>query len=201
MSSIAGLELKMSKIFGNRKTWKPISNKSLALGYTWKKGVEKMLGNFGISVIGIIYMLMLEVPNLMWVKRKPEGYDPTGENKVLLVIERVGMVMCTASILIFTDYLPRGADSRIGWFIASLAFMLVYEGYWIRYFRSPRGLWDFYRPFLGVPVPGATLPVIAFLLLGIDGQVGILVVSAIILGIGHIGIHLGHIRKRGKNNP
>ena len=51
---------------------------------------------------------------------------------------------------------------------------------------------DQYSSILGVPVAGATLPVLAFLLLGIYGKNVFLIVSTIILGIGHIGIHLNH---------
>lgn len=43
-----------------------------------------------------------------------------------------------------------------------------------------------------VPVAGVTLSVTVFLLLGIYGKVIWMVISAIILGIGHIGIHLEH---------
>lgn len=54
---------------------------------------------------------------------------------------------------------------------------------------------DFYSSFCGVPVAGATLPVAAFFLLGIYGRVIWLVISLVILGIGHIGIHLQHRRE------
>ena len=48
---------------------------------------------------------------------------------------------------------------------------------------------------LGVAVAGATLPVLAFLLLGIYGKVVWLVLGVMILGVGHIGIHLQHRRE------
>ena len=70
-----------------------------------------------------------------------------------------------------------------------------YELWWIRYFRSNRKLSDFYSGFLGIPLAGATLPVAAFILLGIYGKVLWLILSAVILGIGHIGIHIQHKRK------
>lgn len=54
---------------------------------------------------------------------------------------------------------------------------------------------DFYSSILGIPVAGATLPVLAFLLLGIYGTNPILIVSSLILGVGHIGIHLMHLRE------
>lgn len=49
--------------------------------------------------------------------------------------------------------------------------------------------------FFSVPVAGATLPVLAFLLLSIYGKVVWLFISAVIFGIGHIGIHLQHLNE------
>lgn len=51
---------------------------------------------------------------------------------------------------------------------------------------------DFYSSLLGVPVAGATLPVAAFFLLAIYGRNIFLALEVIILGVGHIGIHLMH---------
>ena len=51
---------------------------------------------------------------------------------------------------------------------------------------------DFYSSLLGVPVAGATLPVLAFLSLGIYGKNVLLIIATFILGIGHIGIHWMH---------
>lgn len=154
-----------------------------------------MLGHLGFSYIGLIYMLMLEIPNILWARHKPAGYDPSGENKVLLAFERVGQVLCTVTILFFSDYDPKAIEPWSVFLLASVALMVLYEVYWIRYFRSEQTVRDFYGSFLGVPAPGATLPVAAFLLLGIYGKVIWLIASSVILGIGHIGIHLQHIRE------
>lgn len=70
--------------------------------------------------------------------------------------------------------------------------MVLYEIYWLRYFKSEKTMKDFYSSLLGIPVAGATLPVVAFLLLGIYGKNLLLIIAAVILGIGHIGIHLNH---------
>jgi len=154
-----------------------------------------MLGHFGFSYVGLIYLLMLWVPNAFWARRLPEGYDPSGESKVLLVFERAGQALSTASMLIFSDTNPRKLEPWLAWFCASALLMLLYEGFWIRYFLGRHTLRDFYRPFLGVPCPGAALPVAAFLLLGIYGKLVWLIASSLILGVGHIGIHIGHIKK------
>ena len=51
---------------------------------------------------------------------------------------------------------------------------------------------DFYSGILGIPVAGATLPVLSFMLLAIYGKNILLGAAVVILGIGHIGIHLIH---------
>ena len=49
---------------------------------------------------------------------------------------------------------------------------------------------DFYCSFLGVPVAGATLPLLDLLFLAIYGRITFLFASVIILGVGNIVINL-----------
>ncbi len=149
--------------------------------------------HLGFSYIGLIFLIMLFVPNMIWTKNKPEGYERYAEkeNKVLLAFERVGEVLVCICVLIFSDLNIR-STCWTGWLIAAFVFMMLYEIYWLRYFKSEKTMKDFYSSLLGIPVAGATLPVIAFFLLGIYGGNAFLLLSVIILGIGHIGIHIGH---------
>ena len=48
------------------------------------------MGHFGFSYIGLVFLLMLFIPNIIWTKKMPEGYSADGENKVLALFERVG---------------------------------------------------------------------------------------------------------------
>jgi len=152
------------------------------------------MGHFGFSYVGLAFLLMLWVPNALWARRLPAGYDSSGESRVLLILERAGQVLCTASILLFSDCNPRSLDPWTAWLFAAAALMALYEIFWVRYFRSERTARDFYRSLWGIPAPGATLPVIAFLLMGIYGRVIWLAASSVILGVGHIGIHIQHIK-------
>lgn len=149
--------------------------------------------HFGFSYVGLLYLLMLFIPNIIWTKYKPEGYDEYAkkENKILLAFERTGEMLTCVFVLIFTDFNIRKTDWCV-WLILSFVLMLFYEGYWFRYFKSEHQMKDFYSSFLGVPVAGATFPVCAFFLLGIYGRNIFLLVAVLILGIGHIGIHLQH---------
>ena len=153
--------------------------------------------HFGFSYVGLIYIIMLTVPNLIWAKYKPKNYEKyaSNENRILGAFERIGEVLVTTIVLIFSDFNVRTESCRDPWtlFLAvSVVLMIMYELYWIRYFKSERTMKDQYRSFCRVPVAGATLPVAAFFLLGFYGKNIFLVISVIILGIGHIGIHLAH---------
>ena len=153
------------------------------------------MGHIGFSYIGLIFLLMLTIPNLIWTKHQPIDYDFQGENKVLLIFERVGQILVTCTALAFSDFNLRPWSIWTLWLIAAVILMLMYECWWVRYFKSQKSLADFYSSFCGVPVAGATLPVVAFLLLGVYGKVVLLIISVVILGIGHIGIHLQHRRE------
>ena len=155
--------------------------------------------HFGFSYIGMIWLVMLTVPNLLWTKRQPQDYEKYAahENRVLLALERAGEALVSGLALIFSDFNLRPWSGWSGWLAASFALMVLYEIYWVRYFKSPRTMRDFYGSLLGVPVAGATLPVAAFMLLAVYGRNLLLTVAVVILGIGHIGIHWMHRQEIG----
>jgi hypothetical protein len=159
-----------------------------------RKEGHSVWGHFGFSYIGLIYLLLLFIPNGLWSRNKPIDYHPEDENRVLALLEKVGQVGCTCAALIFRDYNLRPFSPWSLFLILSFLLMILYEIVWIRYFCGDRTTASFYRPLWGIPVPLASLPVAAFLLLGIYGRVIWLTAASVILGIGHIGIHLQHAR-------
>lgn len=156
--------------------------------------------HFGFSYVGLIYLLMLFIPNGIWTKNQPKDYEKyvQNENKVLQTLEKIGEVLVCCFVLIFSDFNVRFNSVWSLWLLLSFMLMLLYEIYWIQYFRSEKNMSDFYRSILGIPVAGATLPVCAFFLLGVYGCNIFLMISTVILGIGHIGIHLSHYKKISK---
>ena len=154
-----------------------------------------MLGHLGFSYIGAIILMMLFIPNIIWARHKPKGYSFANENKLLLVFERTGEVLTTTCALIFDDFNLHTWTPWTWWLIVTMVLMMVYILWWVRYFTTGQTLNGFYRSLLGIPVPGAVLPVAAFFLLGIYGKVIWMLISAVILGIGHIGIHIQHERE------
>lgn len=150
--------------------------------------------HIGFSYVGLIYLVMLMVPNIFWAKNKPKDYDKyvKNENKVLLAFERTGEILVSIIALVFSDFNLREWTEWCTWLVLSFLLMVLYELYWLRYFKSEKTMCDQYSSFCGFPVAGASLPVIAFFLLGIYGVNVWMIVSVLILGIGHIGIHLAH---------
>lgn len=150
---------------------------------------------FGFSIVGLAMLAMLFVPNIAWGRNQPLGYSELArrESSTMRMLERIGQVAVSASALIFTC--PQGyAFPWLWWLIAAFALMLLYEIAWARYFRGDGELRDMYAPLGFIPLPLATLPVAAFILYGIWQQSPVTVIAAIILGIGHIGIHSQHLR-------
>ena len=149
--------------------------------------------HFGFSYVGLLFLIMLFVPNIIWSKNQPKDYEKYAakENKVLLTLERIGEALVSTLCLIFSDFNIR--ISRWSAFLAAaFALMILYEVYWVRYFKSEKTMADMYSSILGIPVAGATLPVLAFFLLAVYGKNIPMMIAAVILGIGHIGIHLQH---------
>lgn len=155
------------------------------------------MGRFGFSYIGCMYLILLFIPNGIWAKYKPAGYDgqAAGEPKPLRLLEGIGQASVICCALVFADFNPRGLSPWSLWLAASLLCMLLYEAGWIRYFTGGHTLPDMYRPLWGVPVPLASLPVLAFVLLGVYGRVVWMLLAALTLGVGHIGVHAFHWRR------
>ena len=83
---------------------------------------------FGFSYIGAIYLLMLFIPNIIWAKNQPKGYTAENENKILGLFERTGEALCSCCVLIFLNLIfVKQAGSSL---------MILYELYWIRYFKA-----------------------------------------------------------------
>lgn len=160
---------------------------------------------FGFGYVGLIFMLLLIIPNLFWVKFKPDGYENYvhNENKVLGVLEKIGEVGATVLLVFFKDCNLHAFFSKsyvilpVLFLYILLAFilMVLYEIYWIRYFISKRTMKDFYRGIAGIPLAGAVIPVISLFILGLYSRNIAIIAVSVILGIGHIGIHYGHSKE------
>ena len=183
-SNIAALTA-LAAVLAAIAAWSLTSSKSILQSY-------KQLPKWGVSVVGIVFLLMLFIPNIIWSKKQPEGYEESAkhENKTLLALERAGEGLVSALVLTDRRLDKFSLSPRLGFIITALILMIMYELYWLGYFRSSRTLADMYSDYCGFPLAGASLPVFAVFIMGVYACNVFLIAAAIILGIGHIGIHL-----------
>ena len=94
--------------------------------------------HLGFSYIGLIFLIMLMIPNLFWTKNQSEDYEKYvhNENKILLLFKKAGEVLVTCLLLILSDFNIQGITAWMIWLIAAFVLMIMYELYWIRYFKS-----------------------------------------------------------------
>ncbi|MBR2835783.1 MAG: hypothetical protein IKE43_08790 [Coriobacteriales bacterium] len=158
------------------------------------------MSSFGFSWIGALYLIALFVPNILWARNKPESYDKLASHEAPWMVwcERIGEVLTCTCAAIFAETNPHAPiDVWTSWLVFSVSCMFLYLASWRIYFTSTEKLEAMYAPVMGIPVPLASLPVAAFLLLGIYGHAWPLVAATVILGIGHIGIHVCHAKELG----
>ena len=155
----------------------------------------------GFSVTGLMILLMIFIPKILQirtVKTADSNKHAAEKNRLLLILERVGEVTLTVSLLIFKSVDPHIKINPEGvyfdWilvlWIAAFVLLILYECYWIRFYVKKKNGKYLYSSFAGYPVAGATLPVIAVLLIGIYSGNLVLIAVSIIFGTGLIGNHV-----------
>ena len=90
--------------------------------------------HFGFSYIGLIFLFMLFIPNILWTRHKPKDYEKYvgNENKILFLFERTGEILVCCIALVFSDFNLREGNLWSAWLGLAVVAMLFYECYWIR---------------------------------------------------------------------
>ncbi len=137
------------------------------------------LGPGPLNILGLIFVVLLLIPNIVYaVKNRDEKNRCT--NKVMNVIEQTGRYGCMFLMIFNIGILEFGFGSA-GMFLTYLfGNTLLMLGYWI--------IWVFYFKTRTYPVQMALaiIPAVLFLLSGITMRHYLLVVFAVLFGIGHI---------------
>ena len=91
--------------------------------------------HFGFSYIGLLYLVMLMTPNIIWTKHQPKDYEKyaKNENKILLMMERIGEIAVSCLVLIFSDFNIRAWSIRSWCLLISFGMMVLYEIYFWRW--------------------------------------------------------------------
>lgn len=148
--------------------------------------------SFGFSWIGLAFLACLFVPNLLFVRDLPAGFEEASraEPLFLTVPERAGEAAVCVLLLFCAELKLQPWSAWSWWLVAAWAFMALYLTSWAVYFAGPHTLPRLYEPFAGIPLPLAVLPVAAAVLLGVYARSFWLILAGAALGFGHIGVHI-----------
>ena len=58
--------------------------------------------HFGFSYVGLVYLVMLMLPNIIWTKNQPKDYEKyaQNENKVLLAVYGKNIILGIAVVIL-----------------------------------------------------------------------------------------------------
>lgn len=143
------------------------------------------------SIIGTVIAVLILFPSIIFYTIFPPK-SPSVKIKevssIFTVFERIGQVACLL-LLIMSGNSMR-LDNINVFAILMIICIVIYYFLWIRYIIDGRDTRIMLRPFLFVPIPGAVFPVCAFAFAALWGNVILLSISSLILGIGHFTVSL-----------
>lgn len=136
----------------------------------------------GFSVAGALLSFAVLAPNLLLLVLPPRDRAPVrSAGGFATALERIGQAAC----LVLPALAPV-TPAPDGWFIGVVVAIAAYWSLWGRYLQRGRSIRDLYGPVLGVPVPMAILPVVAFALIGAWLASVWLLAAAAVLAAGHL---------------
>jgi hypothetical protein len=151
------------------------------------------MGTLGFSFVGLVYLILMFAPNILWMRAVKEPPKETvKEPPVLVWMERIGQVAIVVCALFFRDYDRIMLSPRLMLLAGAFVLLILYDLWWVRCFRNGLREEDLYSSFLGIPIAGAILPVAGLLLLGLFGGVIWMILASVVLGAGHIPISYLH---------
>jgi hypothetical protein len=144
-----------------------------------------------IYISSWIIPLAIFLPNLLFFVLPPRNMPANNQNNESLLLKaaeglgRLGVLV----VPVFSPiYFSSGWD--ISACIAMILFLLFYYAGWVRYFVGNRDYGLLFLPMLRIPVPLAISPILYFLCGAVVLHSPFLLVSSIILAIGHIPISI-----------
>ncbi|MAT42428.1 MAG: hypothetical protein CL609_08815 [Anaerolineaceae bacterium] len=139
--------------------------------------------SFSIPALTIILIILF--PNLLFVffppTSKPENIPE--ENKWTSMLEHGGQILFFATF-IFLPHQPR-QDGNPMLFIWLIVCTAIYYALWIRYMVKKQAYRALFENFLGIPIPMAIFPILAFTFGVLWLQVWLTLIPLYLFAIGH----------------
>jgi hypothetical protein len=137
-------------------------------------------------LLAVIFPPVIRLPNY------PQFND--SGLRLMTVVERAGQMGCFIIPFFYHIDIQNSRDVIL-LFLMIMVITLYYAG-WLRYLLGGRAEVLFYRSMLGIPLPMAVMPVVYFLLAAAWLNSIWLLISALILGVGHITVTLRNFQKQ-----
>jgi hypothetical protein len=146
------------------------------------------LGSISIAIkSGALIPLLLMLPNLLWMLLpKTYAVSPVSEPLFLTIVENLGRI----AILVLPFFFSLDLNKRFSvpvMVVMGLA-LGVYYGSWLRYFAGGGSIELFSTPFLGIPLPMATAPVLFLVLASYLMSSWLVLGAAVLFGAAHIWV-------------
>lgn len=143
--------------------------------------VAGQLGWSWINIFGFILVVLMLIPNILYAFRI-RGQENKVTNKVINLLEQIGRYT-SMFLMVFNIGIAEFGFHSVAAFLAygigNILLLVIYWILWILYFKEQK-LWK--------SMALAIIPICMFLLSGITLRHMLLVVSAVVFGIGHIYI-------------
>lgn len=137
------------------------------------------LGINWINIFGLIFVVLLLIPNIIYaVKMKDQKNKCT--SKFMNLVEQIGRYACMFLMIVpigIAEFGFYSVSAFIVYLVGNALFIIMYWFIWILYFMKQT-----YRKQIAL----AVIPTCLFLLSGITMLHYLLIVFAVIFGIGHI---------------
>lgn len=140
--------------------------------------IAEKLGGSWFNTFGLVIMILLMIPNITFAI-KFRGQENKCTNKAMNIIEQIGRYGSMFLIIFNIGTLDYGCASVTGYIVYLIGSVILIVAYWIAWVLY------FIKPRLVVSMALAIIPTILFLLSGFIRQY-LLVITAVIFGIGHI---------------
>jgi len=145
------------------------------------------LGANWLNIFGLIQVVLILIPNIIYAL-KFKNQKNACTNKAMNMIEQIGRYSCMIFMVINVGLTEFGFG-RIGqfliYFLGNIVLLLAYWLIWVLYFIKQ-------TPWKSMAL--AIIPVCIFLICGIALQHWLLVISAVIFGVGHIYVTVQNTR-------
>ncbi|MNI28475.1 hypothetical protein D3C73_822520 [compost metagenome] len=140
----------------------------------------------GFSILGTVIAIAMLLPSMIIFTKFPPKHAVVEKSKLpktFEILEKIGQAGCVASLVISKDYF---VIEKINYFtLLMIICIALYYALWIAYAIRGGDFSIMLKPLLFIPLPGAVLPVCAFIFAALWGQCIWLGVSAIVLAAGH----------------